>query len=247
MKPRPTPSSDTHDPNLHLLTALPEPPADPRVRLDYVRAMLMHHACATLRMWHALKWADEDRLKSILLTFTVPECRDPNDDTLDRALRKHDRAVLKLVTQEQADPQHALRKHFWELAGDILSWQTGDAESEADEFQRYVRPAWWVFTDEIEYKTEGLEHLEREGLTARDLRWRRGGRDELACWRWLNDGYSQDEANRLSRADARHFGRPHLVPRPATRASRHATRSVDTLSGQDANSPHVLERQERDE
>ena len=172
------------DPNILLLSSLNEPPRDEATRFAFVQAAFLRycHTWGLWRLYSVLAASDEDRLKTTLHVVTIPEWIDNERPDIRQAFRDvYGHELFRSGTREWIEET----VRYFELASDVLSWDGGDAE-----FERYVRPAWWTFTDEIEFaeenRREEFEELHEE------LRWRAE-----------NTAYTRPEALRTGRQDAR--------------------------------------------
>ena len=175
------------DPNVLLLSSLNDAPRSEATRLSFVQAALLRycHIWGLWRLHSVLAASNEDRLKTILHVVTIPDEIDDTEPDIRKAFRDvYGHEPFRSGTREWIEGT----VRFFELASDVLSWDGGD-----DEFERFVRPAWWVFTDEIEF-TEENRRDEFQWL-AEDLRWRVD-----------HTGYTRSEALRTGRWDVRRHG-----------------------------------------
>jgi hypothetical protein len=134
------------------------------MRLSFVQAALLRY-CHTWGLWRlhsVLAASNEDRLKTILHVVTISDEIDDTEPDIRKAFRDvYGHELFRSGTREWIEET----ARFFELASDVLSWDGGD-----DEFQRYVRPAWWTFTDEIEFTEEN--RCDEFQWLAEDQRWR---------------------------------------------------------------------------
>lgn len=144
------------DRHVLLLSALTEPPRDPLVRDDFVRQSLIR-LCVRRgydRIAAVLRACDDLRLRSIILVINNLDALDQWDESKrsggyrDREIK----VVAKDIHPEKADPTFL---RIVELASNVVSWE--NEENGEYEFDEYIRPAWLVFTDEVEFELEGLD------------------------------------------------------------------------------------------
>ena len=162
------------------LTWATEPPTSAEIRTDFVRLAMSRFAWT--RGYHRLGSlfysSDVDTLKGLFLALQGSP-KGSNDDTCPITYRH----ALKSVGPAWHDTEFI---RLAAIAGDVLDWDM------AGEWDRYVRPAWLVLCDEVEYERElALEEAD-------DMDW--------MYW-WKNTGYSTEEAKLLGRADLRRWGR----------------------------------------
>lgn len=171
----------------HLTTAL-EPPTDAAVRADFVRLAMSTFASARghYRLGSVFYSAPIDALKGLFLALQGSPAGD-DEDTCPVTYRR----ALKTVAPAWRDAEFV---RLASIAGDVLDWS-----ADGDEWERYVRPAWLVLCDEVEFERDAML-LEWEDCHARrhDI--------SLGCW-WEYSAYTEDEAKQLSRADLRRWGR----------------------------------------
>jgi hypothetical protein len=141
MKPQ-APVTD-HDPNILLLAELIEPPRDAYVREDFARnalALYLDRAELT-RLARVIRHCAIDRFKTILLALRGEYDGDYSDAPFPVDIRE----ALKLT----CTITDATILRIADLASDVLDW-----EGTADEFDRYIRRAWLVLTDEVQWLEE---------------------------------------------------------------------------------------------
>jgi hypothetical protein len=146
------------DPNALLLLALVDPPRSSQVRDDVVRQALsrLAHKRSYDRLGRVLLHSDYDTLRSLLLVLQAR-------DALEMGMGDGYEREIKIVAPL---PRDETFERICELAADVITWECGyKQETLAQlvdvEFDRYVRPAWLAFTDEVEYELEGLDLAER--------------------------------------------------------------------------------------
>jgi hypothetical protein len=132
------------DPNVLHLSQLIEPPTDPSARERFARAALMIFAKrSSLRsIGSAVDHVSTDSMKTLLLFLIYENYLDDEEETV-----PDDKRWAARVGLRQTPSEEFLR--IAQLAADILDWDGGE-----DEFQRWVRPAWLVLTDEVEFALE---------------------------------------------------------------------------------------------
>ena len=138
--PRSTGGRPAHLDVLHL-SHLIEPPTDAGIRESFARAALMLFAerSSLTALRHAAERVTCNELKTLLLFLTYDLYLDDDEDVVPADKRWAARVALRQPTSEEF-------QRIAELASDILDWG-GDE----NEFDVWVRPAWLVLTDEVEF------------------------------------------------------------------------------------------------
>jgi len=128
--------------NVLQMSTLIEPPAEASVRESFARAALM--VFAERSSLHALRNAVErvttDQMKTLLLFLSYDDYLDGDDEEVVPA----DKRWAARVALRQSPTEEFVR--IAQLAADIINW-----DGDEDEFTRWVRPAWLVLTDEVEF------------------------------------------------------------------------------------------------
>ena len=170
----------------HLTTAL-EPPTDAAVRADFVRLAMSTFASARghYRLGSVFYSAPIDALKGLFLALQGSPAGD-DEDTCPVTYRR----ALKDVAPAWRDAEFV---RLAAIAGDVLDWDM------AGEWDAYVRPAWLVLCDEVEFERDlRADEWEEVHAARHDV--------SLHNW-WEYSAYTEDEAKQLSRADLRRWGR----------------------------------------
>ena len=170
----------------HLTTAL-EPPTDAAVRADFVRLAMSTFASARghYRLGSVFYSAPIDALKGLFLALQGSPAGD-DEDTCPVTYRR----ALKTVAPAWRDAEFV---RLASIAGDVLDWDM------AGEWDAYVRPAWLVLCDEVEFERERSED-DAEGRAF-------AYRHHIARWYGQAGGYTRNEARDVALSDTRRWGR----------------------------------------
>ena len=171
---------------LHL-TWTQEPPTSAVIRADVVRLAMSAFAShrAYYRLASLFYSADIDTLKELFLALQGSPIGD-DEDICPIAYAK----ALKAVSPAWQDSEFV---RLASVAGDLLDWDM------AGEWEQYIRRAWLVLCDEIEYEAE-QRALDYEDVFARrhDCTAPRGE------W-WKNSAYTAEEARNVAKHDMRRW------------------------------------------
>ena len=171
---------------LHLTWAT-EPPTSPDVRADVVRLAMSGFASRRdyWRLACLFYSADIDTLKGLFLALQGSPVGD-DEDTCPVTYAK----ALKSVAPAFLDTEFV---RLASVAEDVLDWDM------SGEWEQYIRHAWLVLSDEVEYEAEqsALEYEERFSRR-HDCSPPKGG------W-WKNSAYTKEEARDVAKHDMRRW------------------------------------------
>ena len=167
----------------HLTWSL-EPPTDATVRADFVRLAMSRFAWTRGydRLSSLFYSCSEDVLKGLFLALQGSPVGD-DEDTCPVTYAK----ALKSVAPAWHDAQFV---RLASVAGDVLDWDM------PGEWEDYVRRAWLVLCDEVEYERERVA-CEIEDSFAPYIEHMYNSKH----------GYSRDEARAIALADERRWGK----------------------------------------
>lgn len=166
------------------LTWATEPPTDAEVRTDFVRLAMSRFAWTRgySRLASLFYSAPIDVLKGLFLALQGSPVGD-NEDTCPVIYAK----ALKNVSPAWQDSEFV---RLASVAGDVLDWDM------AGEWDAYVRTAWLVLCDEVEFESERL---------AEDAEDRAACYEDFVKRMRYRIGYSRDEARVIALADQRRW------------------------------------------
>ena len=167
------------------LTWATEPPVDIAVRADFVRLSISRFAWTRGygRLASLFYSAPLDDVKGLFLALQGSPIGG-DEDTCPVTYRR----ALKSVAPAWYDAEFI---RLAAVAGDVLDWS-----EDQDEWDRYVRPAWLVLCDEVEFERE---------RDADDAEERFAYRHHIARWYGQTRGYSRNEARNTAIMDARRW------------------------------------------